>query len=254
MSEFLAHVTGACRLLHLALGRAATPINDEEYGTLFERYRTDPAFKQVVHSAADGQGLQIYAAHHEYGLLLVNHQAGFFCPRLNDFNDRIATSQERLAFGVVFYLLAAFVYRTPEAIAEDFGREMPLRISQVVSFARQQLQLAKVAAGDALNGSPKIDSACDYLLSIPEGGKDAPRKSLRGMIEYVLGYYVDHGLFTKEEGLRHMTGENGDNGDESLERPTVYRPRAAYRVQVRMMANEGATALLQSLREKNTAS
>lgn len=250
MSDSLSHVTSACRLLHLALGRSATPINDEEYGSLFEKYRTDAAFKQVVHSAADGQGLQIYASHHEYGLLLVNHQGGFFCPRLDDFNDRISSAQERLAFGVLFYLIAAFVYRTPDAIAEDFGREMPLRVSQVVSFARQQLELAKAAAAAAQNGNAKIENACDYLLSIQEGGKDAPRKSLRGMIEYILEYYVDHGLFTKEEGLRQMKNESGENGDVSLERPVVYRPRAAYRVQVRMMTNEGATALFQTLRQQ----
>ena len=164
MSDSLAHTTAACRLLHLALGRSATPINNEEYGMLFEKYRTDPEFKQVVHSAADGQGLQIYASHHEYGLLLVNRPGGFFCPRLDDFNDRISTAQERLAFGVLFYLIAAFVYRTPEAISEDFGREMPLRVSQVVSFARQQLQLANEFATSMSEGTlPFQDCLLIYI-------------------------------------------------------------------------------------------
>lgn len=243
MSEALSHITEACRLLHLALSRSASPLNNDEYGALFEKYRTDSAFKEVVHSAAHGQGLQIYAAHHEYGLLLVNHQEGFFCPKLSDFNDRITTAQERLAFGVLFYVIAAYIYRTPDAIAEDFGREMPLRVSQVVSFARQQLQLAKAAA-NTNGGGAKVETACDYLLSIPEGGRDAPRKSLRGMIQHILDYYADHGLFTREEGLREMAND----GEDDLERPVAYRPRASYRVQVRMMTNEGATALLQALR------
>lgn len=246
MSELLSQVAEACRLIHLALGRAATPLNNEEYGALFEKYRTDPAFKAVVNSAADGQGLQIYAAHHEYGLLLVNHQEGFFCPKLVHFNDRITTSQERLAFGVLFYLIAAYVYRTPESIADDFGREMPLRVSQVVTFARQQLQLAKAASAASGTGGGKIESACDYLLSVPEGGREAPRKSLRGMIQHVLDYYVDHGLFAREEGLRQVA----DDAEEDVGRTMAYRPRAAYRVQVRMMTNEGATALLQTLRSE----
>jgi hypothetical protein len=246
MSESLSHVAEACRLIHLALGRATTPLNNEEYGALFEKYRTDAGFKLVVNSAADGQGLQIYAAHHEYGLLLVNHQEEFFCPKLSDFNDRISTAQERLAFGVLFYLLAAYVYRTPEAIADDFGREMPLRVSQVVSFARQQLQLAKASAAGANGGGGKIESACDFLLSVPEGGREAPKRSLRGMIQHVLDYYADHGLFTKEEGLRQAA----DDTEEDNARSVAYRPRAAYRVQVRMMTNEGATALLQTLRSE----
>lgn len=244
MSEVLASIADACRLLHCAMTKGVTPLNDEEYGTLFERYRTVPEFHQSVHAAADGQGLQIYASHPEYGLLLVNKQGGFFCPRLHDFNERITSANERLAFGVLFYVLAAFVYRTPDAIAGDFGKEMPLRLSQVVTFAKQQLQLAKASAADQTKEGMKLNAAVGYLLGLPEGTKDAPRKSLRGMLEHILEYYVEHGLFSSEEGLRAVDG----NDSEAGERPIVYRPRPLYRVQVRMMTSEGANALLHQLR------
>lgn len=245
MSE-AGHIADACRLLHCAMTRSSTPINDDEYGALFERYRTVVEFRQAVQAAAEGQGLQIYASHHEYGLLLVNKQGGFFCPRLVDFNDRMTTANERLAFGVLFYLLAAFVYRTPEAVAEDFGREVPFRLSQVVNFAKQQIQLAKASSPAFGQEGTKIMSAVDFLSNVPEGGKDAPRKSLRGMLQHILDYYVEHGLFAEEKGLRQL---DGADGDASTERPTVYRPRPGYRVQVRMMTNEGATALIQFLRD-----
>lgn len=244
MNDVGVSVADACRLLHCAMSAGRTPLNDEEYGSLFERFRTMPEFRTVVQGAADGQGLQIYASHPEYGLLLVNKVDGFFCPRLTDFNPRISSANERLGFGVLFYLLAAFVYRTPESIAGDFGKEMPLRVSQVVFFARQQLQLAKVSASSLGKEAGKITSAIDYLLALPDGGQSAHRKSLRGMIEHILEYYTEHGLFARETGLRAV-----DEGEGGKERPIVYRPRPLYRVQVRMMTNEGATALLHHLRE-----
>jgi hypothetical protein len=247
MNEAGVSVADACRLIHCAMSAGRTPLNDVEYGSLFERYRTVQEFRQMVQGAADGQGLQIYASHPEYGLLLVNKVDGFFCPRIADFNNRITSSSERLGFGVLFYLLAAFVYRTPESIAGDFGKEMPLRVSQVVFFARQQLQLAKASAPPEMGkDAGKITAAVDYLLGLPDGGQTAHRKSLRGMVEHLLEYYTENGLFTREVGLRSM---DDSDTDKAKGRPVVYRPRPLYRVQVRMMTNEGAAALLQLLRE-----
>jgi hypothetical protein len=249
MNETGVSISDACRLIHCAMIAGHTPLNDVEYGSLFERYRTVPEFRQMVQGAAEGQGLQIYASHPEYGLLLVNKVDGFFCPKIADFNNRITSSSERLGFGVLFYLLAAFVYRTPESIAGDFGKEMPLRVSQVVFFAKQQLQLAKASAPQLGKDAGKITTAVDYLLGLPDGGQTAHRKSLRGMIEHLLEYYAEHGLFTREVGLRSMDETDTTN---TKDRPVVYRPRALYRVQVRMMTNEGAAALLQFLRDTPT--
>lgn len=246
MNEAGISVADACRLLHCAMTAGRTPLNDVEYGALFERFRTLPDFRLLVQGAADGQGLQVYASHPEYGLLLVNKVDGFFCPRIADFNSRITGSSERLGFGVLFYLLAAFVYRTPESIAGDFGKEMPLRVSQVVFFARQQLQLSKASAPQLGKDAGKITTAVDYLLGLPDGGQTAHRKSLRGMVEHILEYYADHGLFTREVGLRAV---DEPEPKHPKDRPVVYRPRPLYRVQVRMMTSEGANSLLQLLRD-----
>ncbi len=249
MNDLLKYAYDACRLLHLALGRNNTPLSSEEYGQLFHLFRTDEHFAQVVRECAKGQGLSIYAAHDEYGLLLVNMQDGFFTPGLTDFQEGMSAA-ERLGYGLLFYVVAAYVYPTAESVAEDFGRELPVRLSALVAYAREQLALAKGAPLPRENERANITLAAEYLLRLPEGGRRAQRRSLRGMLEHILDYYVEHGLFTREEssGIRNT----GGNGAEPGEPAVVYRPRARYRVQVRFMVNEGATALMEFLRQTPT--
>lgn len=248
MTDALKYAYDACRLVHLALGRNNTPLSSEEYGQLFHVFRTDENFAQMVRECARGQGLAIYAAHDQYGLLLVNLQGGFFTPGLSDFQDGMSAA-ERLGYGLLFYLLAAYVYPTAESVAEDFGRELPVRLSALVAYAREQLALAQNAPLPNENERSNIALASEYLLRLPEGGRRAPRRSLRGMLEHILDYYAEHGLFTREEGpVAPQPSNDGPNGD-AVEPPVIYRPRARYRVQVRYMVNEGATALIEFLRK-----
>ncbi len=238
MNLTLEQAENATRLLLLAMTPRATPANNSEYGELLSRYATDPDFREVTRAVASGMGVQIYAELHQTGLMLVPHESGFFAPTLDSFRRGMAFRQ-RVAYGLLHYVLAAYVFPSEEALNDDYEvLSAKIRPAEVARFAVEACESLKSAADTREVLSEEMVEAYAHLLSLREGDmQGGGAQSVTGMLRTILEKYEREGLFSTLE-------EAGE---------TVYRSRPQFRVQVRFMMREAESRLLQMLGQMREA-
>lgn len=228
----------ATRLLLLAMTPRTTPANNTEYGQLLTRFSTDPDFKEFTRAIARGMGVQIYTDLIQHGLMIVPQEDGFFAPRLDSFR-RHMRFRERVTYGLLHYVLAAYVFPSEESLADDLEvLSARIRPTDVARFAVESCENLKSGAANREILSDELIEAYSHLLSLREGyAGEGGQSNLVAMVRTILERYEREGLFNVFE-------ENGEG---------VYRSRPQFRVQVRFMMQESERRLLSLLQQMRAA-
>jgi hypothetical protein len=241
MSVSLEEVESANRLILFAMAPRATPATNSEYGELFTRYGKDSEFREVVRSAARGMQIEILPQTVSTGLMLLPVEGGLFSPTLDNFR-RGMQFRERVAYGLLHYVLVAYTFPTAEALADDLevltARIVP---SEVARFAVQFCEGLSASGSEEDALSEEMIEASTHLISLRERD-DGGKRHVTAMVRYILDKYESEGLFTVQQEDENTEGS--------------YRGRAQFRVQARYMMREAESELLrrlQALRESQKA-
>ncbi|MEY2488457.1 MAG: hypothetical protein QOC70_399 [Verrucomicrobiota bacterium] len=225
-------IESANRLIMFAMAPRSTPATKSEYGELFTRYGKDPEFREVVCAAARGMEIEILPQTLSTGLMLLPVEGGLFSPTLDNFR-RGMQFRDRIAYGLLHYVLVAYAFPTAEALADDLevltARIVP---SEVARFAVEFCEGLRATGSEQEALSEEMIEASAHLLSLRERD-DGGKKNVTAMVRYILDKYEDEGLFTVQE---------HDDGKE-----IAYRGRAQFRVQARYLMREAEGELLQRL-------
>jgi len=234
----LEQAEAATRLLLLAMTPRITPANNTEYGEMLTRFSTDPDFKEFTRAVARGMGVQIYTDVVQHGLMLVPVEGGFFAPRLDSFR-RGMRFRERVAYGFLHYVLAAYVFPSDEALGDELEvLSARIRPADVARFAVETCENLKSNTANREILSEEMIEAYSHLLSMREGDAGGPgQNNLVSMLRTILDKYEREGLFNVFE-------EDGES---------VYRSRPQFRVQVRFMMQESERRLLTLLQQMRAA-
>lgn len=237
--ENLSDPAQAARLLVLAMGPSTTPANNDEYGHLTGRYLSESSFRGMVEDIAEAMELTILAESPQFGLVLGSEPGGFFAPRLDDFR-RGMSIKERTAYGLLHFVLVAYIYPSAERLGEEEETlSHKIRVGELVRYTRETCDSLKAAGTLKDVATEEAMEGFNHLLSIPEQEESARRASLRAMIRFMLEKYAKEGLLQ----------ENDEAGE------TIYRARPQFRIQARRMVSGAHEALMQRVREarQNTA-
>lgn len=236
MIDAPSQAAGAVRLLLLAMTPRVTPANNSEYGELLQRYASDITFRDLVKVVARSMEVQIYNDSTVNGLMLVSQPEGFFAPTLDSFRRRM-TFRERVAFGLLHFVLATYVYPNEDRLNdEDDVLSHKIRAADVARYTVEVCQSLKSANGNGHVFSEQCVEGFNHLLSLPETETTGGRQNLVSMIAFVLEKYAREGLLQEME-------EGGE---------TLFRARPQFRVQVRFLVRETDTRLFRFLQEKAT--
>lgn len=219
----------ATRLLLLAMTPRVSPANNTEYGELLTKFSTDPDFKEFTRAIARGMGVQIYTEVIQHGLLLVPQEGGFFAPKLDTFR-RSMRFRDRVTYGLLHYIIAAYVFPSEESLSDDLEvLSARIRPADVARFAVGTCESLKSSTQNREVLTEEMIEAYNHLLSLREGNADfGGHGNIVSMVRTILDKYEREGLFNSFE-------ENGE---------IVYRSRPQFRVQVRFMMQESERHLL----------
>jgi hypothetical protein len=227
---------GAVRVLLLAMTPRVTPANNAEYGELLQRYASDVTFRDLVKAVARAMEVQIYNDSTLNGLMLVSQAEGFFAPTLESFRRKMSF-RERVAYGLLHFVLAAYVYPNEDRLNdEDDVMSHKIRAADVARYTVEVCQSLKSANGNGHLFSEQCIEGFNHLLSLPETEAAGGRNNLVSMIAFVLEKYA-------REGLLQQLEEAGE---------ILFRARPQFRVQVRFLVREADTRLFRFLQEKAT--
>lgn len=233
MLDAPSQAAAAARLLLLAMTPRVTPANNAEYGELLQRYAGDTGFRELVKAVARGMELQIYSDSTVHGLMLVSHPDGFFSPTLDSFRRKMSF-RERVAYGLLHFVLAAYVYPNEDRLNDDDDvLSHKIRPADVARYAIEACEGLKAVAGNGEVFSDQCVEGFNHLLSLPETDSSGGRQNLSAMVHFLLEKYAREGLFQEFE--------------ESAE--TLYRARPQFRVQVRFMIRETDAHLFRLMQE-----
>jgi hypothetical protein len=233
MLDASSEASAAVRLLLLAMTAGVTPAKNAEYGDLLQRYTSDAIFRDLAKAIAHGAELQICGESARHGLMLISHPGGFFAPTLDSFR-RNMSFRERVAYGLLHFVLAAFVYPSEESLSEDEEGHM-VRVSapDVARFAVEVCEGLKTLAANGEVFSEQAVEGFSHLLSLRESDSTGGRQNVVSMLRFVLDKYADEGLLLRIE-------EQGD---------LVFRARPHFRVQVRFLVRETEARLFELMQQ-----
>ena len=225
----------AVRLLLLAMEPGVTPAKSAEYGDLLQRYTSDAPFRDVVRAVTRAAELQICGESARHGLMLISQPGGFFAPTLDSFR-RGMKFRERVAYGLLHFVLAAYVYPTEESLGEDEeGHMVKVSAAEVARFTVEVCEGLKTLAAKGEVFSEQAVQGFAHLLSLRESDPGGGRQNVVNMVGVILDKYADEGLLLRLE-------EQGE---------IVFRARPHFRVQVRFLVRETEArlfALMQGMR------
>jgi len=175
----LSDVSKAARLVQHGLDPKQRPTGDSEYRLLFDRYRTDVEFAELVKRVAEGLGLYLRSPT-RLGLVLAGDIDGPFAVTLDNcglpLRQGASRLQDRRCFGLVLTAIAAFAYPNGEALAETDNR--PVRAFEIERFVSRHAEEIAAAVDAACNaadagGRPdeldvQLGEAARSWLDLPE--------------------------------------------------------------------------------------
>lgn len=136
MSDRTNDALEAGSLIAFGLG-GRNPSEGSDYGRLFERYRTDAAFKDVVDAIALGLGLSVLGAPPS-GIVLAATPGSPFAFRLSDLG--LGTEDQQL-FGLVLLGVAALAYPTEAQL--DATSAQIVSVERIERFIRSAIEPLK---------------------------------------------------------------------------------------------------------------
>lgn len=236
MLDASAEAAAAVRLLLLAISPGVTPAKSAEYGDLLQRYTSDATFRDLVKAVARGAELQICGESARHGLMLISQPGGFFAPTLDSFR-RGMKFRERVAYGLLHFVLAGYVYPTEESLSEDEeGHMAKVTAPEVARFAVEVCEGLKALATKGEVFSEQAVEGFTHLLSLRESDPGGGRLNLVTMVGFILEKYADEGLLLRVE-------EHDD---------VVFRARPHFRVQVRFLVRETEARLFEIMQDVRT--
>jgi hypothetical protein len=223
----------AVRLLLLAMTPRIVPANNAEYGELLRRYASDINFRDLTKAIARGMELQIYGDSTVHGLMLVSQPDGFFAPSLDSFR-RNMSFRERVAYGLLHFVLAAYVYPSEDRLNdEDDVLSHKVRAADVARYSVEVCEGLRAMSQAGEIFSEQCVEGYNHLLSLPETDSSGGRQNLIAMTRYIMEKYAREGLFQEFE-----------EGGEAL-----FRARPQFRVQVRFMIRETDERLFRQMQD-----
>jgi hypothetical protein len=222
----------------LLVGYALSPKNRPsaivEYAELIRAYRTVPGMREAASRIAAGLKIELIDEGAEvHGLIVRVNPGSLFTPTLQDFRGTRSV-EERIGYGLLFFVIAAYVYPTREALAEDAGSLGPrVRVAELVEFARRTCETLRGTVPSEDTSHAHLVLGFDHLLSLRETGKsEREQKNLTYMARALVQDFYAAGVFLRE-------------GDPLKPGDYIYFARPHYRIQVRTMVRE-ASAFMQS--------
>ncbi len=215
-----ADVAQAARLVRYGLQPRLRPTPDSDYRVLFDRYRTDAEFEELVVQVAEGLGLYLRTPTH-LGLIAAGDPDGPFAVTLDNCGLPIRTGEKRLqdrrCFGLVLTALAAFAYPNGEALVESSSPTVrPPELERFVTAKAQAVNdavKAAEAAGEADELDVQLGAAARFWLEdLPEvlpaeRGTGYRRDCRRWYVQTVLSFLVDTGRARREAALSDERGD-----------------------------------------------
>jgi len=221
----------------LLVGYALSPKNRPsvitEYAELIKEYRTIAGVREAASKIAGGLKLELIDDGAEiHGIIVRVNPGSLFTPTLQDFRGTRSV-EERIGYGLLFFVIAAYVYPTREALAEDASSLGPrIRISELVEFARRTCEALQSTVPTEDTTQVHLVRGFDHLLSLRETGKsDREQKNLNYMLRFLVQDLYTAGVFLRE-------------ADPLKAGDYIYFARPHYRIQVRTMVRE-ASAFMQ---------
>lgn len=137
--------TDAGALISLGLA-GRNPTEGSEYARIYDRYRTDPGFKELVEAVAAGLGLWVIGAP-STGIVLAGQEGSPFAFRMSDLG---LSSEEQQLFGLVLLGLAALAYPTEQQL--DATSAQIVSVDRVERFLRSSI--TPIKSLEPADGSP----------------------------------------------------------------------------------------------------
>jgi hypothetical protein len=217
-------------LVGYALSPKNRPAAIAEYAELIREYRTIAGVREAATKIAAGLKVELIDDGAEiHGLIVRVNPGSLFAPTLQDFRGTRSV-EERIGYGLLFFVIAAYVYPTREALAEDASSLGPrIRISDLVEFARRTCETLRGTMPVEDTTNAHLVRGFDHLLSLRETGKsDREQKNLSYMARFLVQEFYGAGVFLRE-------------GDPLKPGDYIYFARPHYRIQVRTMVREAST-------------
>jgi hypothetical protein len=214
------------RIVLFALTPRVRPSENRDYYDLIQAYKSQPEVREAAKLIAHAMKVQLCDDAFfldSAGPIAILSPGSLFIPKLADFRGGMKVN-ERLGFGLLFFVVAAYVFPSADALAEDtvaLGHK--ITDSDLTRFATDTCERLRQAMQADPHPNEKTVRGFEHLLHIRPTGKDGDQKNLTYMVRYLLEHYYNTGLF-----LRDTTSDN----------ETVYFARTQYRLQVRRMVRE----------------
>lgn len=221
----------ATRLVMFALTPRVRPSENRDYFELIQAYKSQPDVREAAKIVAHAMKVELRDDAYfldSTGPIAILSPGSTFVPKLAEFRRGMSVS-ERLGYGLLFFVLAGYVFPSADALAEDtvsLGHK--ITESELVQFATDTCNRIKQSLQTAPHSDEKTIRGCEHLLHMRATGKDGDQKNLSYMVRFLLDHYHGAGLFTKD---------TQSAGDE------VYYARPQYRIQVRYMVREAMPAM-----------
>lgn len=194
-------------LLRYCLDHHATPARHDEYGSLLDRYFTDPDLRTIFDEIVTALGARVLAADRLTGLILTVEADSPLAVSNTSAWLRISDASDRLAYGVALGGVAAWCYPNARSIREPGTRritaidadrlirehaaaveagtvELPGHLGEAWQEYRRHKQVAEYANGK-LSRSCTVRMCEDVLkmlaafgLVVPDRTVPAPRKDV----------------------------------------------------------------------------
>lgn len=223
----------ASLLIGYALSPKNRPASITEYAELIREYRTVAGVREAATKIASGLKVELIDDGAEvHGLIVRVNPGSLFTPTLQDFRGTRSV-EERIGYGLLFFVIAAYVYPNREALAEDASSLGPrIRASELVEFARRTCETLRGTVPTEDTTQAHLVLGFDHILSLRETGKsEREQKNLTYMVRFLVQDFYAAGVFLRE-------------GDPLKPGDYIYFARPHYRIQVRTMVRE-ASAFMQ---------
>lgn len=225
-------------LVGYALSPKLRPSAIPEYAELIREYRTVAGVREAAAKIAAGLKLELIDEGADvHGLIARVNPGSLFTPTLQDFRA-VRSVEERIGYGLLFFVIAAYVYPTREALADEVASLGPrVRTAELVEFARATCETLRGAVPTEDVTQVHLLRGFEHLLNMRETGKtDRDQKNLSFMVRALLQDFHTAGIFLREV-------------DPLKPGDYLYFARPHYRMQVRMMVRE-ASAFMQGAFER----
>ena len=171
----------------ISLGLAGrNPTEGSDYARIYERYRTDPAFKDLVEAVASGLGLSIIGAP-ATGIVLAGQLGSPFAFRLSDLGLSVEDQQ---LFGLVLLGIAALAYPTEQHL--DAMSAQIVSVERVERFMRSSIAPVKsLASADGSFDAWVVSAAAAYDRRPPFIPTPVEKRAAKGCTQRIVETVFD---------------------------------------------------------------